>query len=394
MVMEHGGTQWGDAPPSQAVLKARTELGLEGKANEQLLWIADHAAHVELPTDWTEFEDDEGQMAYYHAKTKLLITEHPIITKYRRFVDKVRKFQERMGTGNKKVKPHLAVIMNEVLNRIYKELPPITPELIERLAVLLWIDTAVEHSLTRRVKIAIESYAEDQYDIAIQAYQKADMDSFLNEVRNEQIRTEVLTKPDDVIMCAEIEGQPARVKCEQCKDFFSLEGFAATHSTGKRKSHTTVKCEQTTCSIYTDQRATCEVDNTLFCDRAYEEVATRQPHVRQKRKKILGGLACSEYAGKVAEVLCEDCSDLFCWEAYIELHRRGNRLRHVALRLDSEGQLYRAGQLLSPEECARLIDRARLAREGGPWLAFQDDQLNTYWYHLSDKVTTQQNPYL
>ena len=27
-----------------------------------------------------------------------------------------------------------------------------------------------------------------------------------------------------------------------------------------------------------------------------------------------------------------------------------------------------------PQECARLIDRARLAREGGPWLAFQDDQ--------------------
>eukprot|EP00913_Durusdinium_trenchii_P023626 g22198.t1 len=76
----------------------------------------------------------------------------------------------------------------------------------------------------------------------------------------------------------------------------------------------------------------------------------------------------------------------------------GNRLRHVPLRLDAEGQLYRAGELLPPEEgigsCARLIDRARLAREGGPWLAFQDDQLNTYWYHLSDKVTTQQNPYL
>ena len=29
---------------------------------------------------------------------------------------------------------------------------------------------------------------------------------------------------------------------------------------------------------------------------------------------------------------------------------------------------------VSREECARLIDRARLAREGGPWLAFQDDQ--------------------
>lgn len=62
--------------------------------------------------------------------------------------------------------------------------------------------------------------------------------------------------------------------------------------------------------------------------------------------------------------------------------------------MDEDGQLYRAGQLLAPEECARLIDRARLAREGGPWIAFQDDQLNTYWYHLTDKITTTQNPYL
>lgn len=379
-------------PPSQ--LRACDELGLDPIKDEQLLWIAEHAAKVELPEEWVEFEDEQGATAYYHAKTKRLTTQHPIITKYHTFVAKVRQFQERMGTGQQKVKPHLAVIMNEVLNRIYKDLPPITPEIIERLSVLLYIDTSTEYQLTRRAKIGIESYAEDQYDIAMQAQQKADMDAFLIEVRHEQIRLEVLSKPDEVIMCTEVEGQPARVKCDQCKDFFSYEGFAQTHSTGKRKNHTTVKCEQTTCSMYPTELATCEVDSTLFCDKAYEEMAARQPHLRQKRKKILGGLKCSEYPQRTAEVLCEDCADLFSWEAFIELHRRGNRARHVPLRLDAEAQLYRSGQLCSPEECARLIDRARLAREGGPWLAFQDDQLNTYWYHLADKVTSPQNPYL
>merc|ERR1712151_1244195 len=379
-------------PPEQ--LKAIELLGLDPKQDEQILWIAEHAAHVDLPSDWTDFEDDTGNKAYYHAKTKRLTTQHPVIAKYHDFIKKVREFSERMGTGDRKVKPHLSVIMNEVLNRIYRELPPMTPELMERLAVLLYIDTSIEHMLTRRCKIAIEAYAEEQYDISLQAQQKADMDSFLNEIRLEQIRLEVLSKPDEVIMCTEIDNQPARVKCDQCKDFFSLEGFASTHSTGKRKNHTTVKCEQITCSVYTNQLATVEVDNILFCDKAYAEVAARQPHLRQKRKKVLGGLACSEYPNRVAEVLCEDCCDLYSWEAFIELHRRGNRLRHVPLRLDADAQLYRCGQLCSPEECARLIDRARLAREGGPWLAFQDDQMNTYWYHLSDKVTTQSNPYL
>mmetsp|Transcript_64006 Transcript_64006/g.139169 ORF Transcript_64006/g.139169 Transcript_64006/m.139169 type:complete len:391 (-) Transcript_64006:112-1284(-) len=385
---------WGDGLMTRQMQHAIQELKLHPEKDGQLLWIAEHAAHVDLPPDWTEFDDEDGEKAYFHPKTKRLSTQHPVVTKYKQFVEKVRKFQERTGTLNKKIKPHLAVVLNEVLNRVHREMPAITPEIIERLAVLLYIDTSVEHGLTRRVKLAIETYAEDQYDVALQAHQKADMDAFLTEIREEQVRSEVLNKPDAVIMCTEMDGQPARVKCQQCKDFFSLEGFAQTHSTGKRKAHVPEKCEQTTCSIYTDTLATCEVDSILFCDRAYKEVTAKQPHLRQKQKKILGGLSCSEYGGRRAEVLCEDCSDLFCWEAFIELHRRGNRLRHVPLKLDEEGQLYRGGELCSPEECARLIDRARLAREGGPWLAFQDDQLNTYWYHLADKVTTNQNPYL
>jgi hypothetical protein len=388
--MSHGGA-FGF---SQRTVEAIKELKLDIKKDEQLLWIAEHAGNVELPPDWVDFTDDKGEKAYYQPKTKRLERQHPVVTKYHQFVDKVRKFIDRTGMANKKLKPHLAVIMNEVLNRCYRELPAITPEILERLAILLYVDTTTEWGLTRRVKQEIEAYVEDQYEIAMQAEQKADMDAFLTAVREEQIRAEVLNKPDKVIMCTEVEGAPARVKCEQCKDFFSYEGYDSTHNTGKRKSHTTLMCDQTTCSIYTDQLATCSVDNTLFCNKAYEEISAKQPHIRQKRKKILGGLACSEYIGRRAEVLCEDCSDLFCWEAFIEMHRRGNRLRHVPLRLDEEGQLLRAGELLSPEECARMIDRARLAREGGIWLSFQDDQLTTYWYNLRDKETCTQNPYL
>lgn len=189
-----------------AQLVAMKELGINPERDVQLLWIAEHAAKVELPEDWSEFPDEDGNLAYYHPKTKRLTTMHPVVKKYKDFVLKVRSFQERMGTVGKKIKPHLAVVMNEVLNRCYRELPPVTPEIIERLATLLFIDTALEHALTRRVKTAIETYAEDQYDIAMQTHQKADMDVFLHEVRNEQIRLEVLTKPDDVIMCTRLRG--------------------------------------------------------------------------------------------------------------------------------------------------------------------------------------------
>lgn len=376
-----------------AVVKAAQELELDPAQDEQMMWLAEHAARLQLPDEWYSFDDDDGQKAYYHPKTKMLTRQHPVITKYKQFINKIRRFQERMGSVKKKMKPHVAVIFNEVLNRCNKELPPVTPEIVERMALLLNIDTAIDYGLTRRMKTAIDCYAEDQYDLFVQAHQKADMDAFLAEMRNEQVAVEVLNKPEAVIMCSEIEGQPATVKCDQCKDFFSLEGFMKTHSRGKRQDHTTVKCEQVTCSVYPHERATCEVDSMLFCDRAYEEVCQKRPELRRKRKKILGGLACSEYPGRRAELLCEDCSDLYCWEAYIELHRRGNRQYHKSLWLDEDGLLYRKGALIDPEETAMLIDRARMAREGGPWLAFQDDQLSTYWYHLSDKVTTKVNPY-
>jgi len=379
---------------SEVVQKAAQELGLDPQHDEQFLWIAEHAAKAELPADWTEFQDDTGRAAFYHPVTKRISRVHPVLLKYRNFISKLRTVRERVGIADRKVRPHVAVILNEMLNRVNKELSPVTPEIIERLAVLLGIDTAVDHPLTSRLKAAIEVYVEDQYDIAVQVAQKADTNSFLATMRKEQVAVEVLNKPDVVVMCSELEWLPAQVKCEQCKDFFSLEGFAKVHPSGKRKHHTTVRCQQVVCSVYSHEFATCEVDGQLLCDRAYEELAARSPELRCKHRRILGGLMCSEYPERRAEVLCEDCSDLLCWEAFVQLHGHGNRQWHVPLRFDHNCSLYRAGQLCPPEEAARLISRAKLARDGGPWLAFRDDRLDTFWYHLSDKVTTRQNPYL
>merc|ERR1719387_1595152 len=196
---------YGKHQKNHALLKAADELGLHPEKDEQLLWIAEHAANLELPEPWVDFEDAEGEKAYYHPKTKLLTKQHPIMMKYKKFMEKVRKFQQRTNTIDTKVKPHLAVILNEVLNRVYRDLPPVTPEIIERLAVLLYIESNHEHYLTRRMKQILEGYAEEQYDIAIQAHQKCDVDGFLEEIRHDQIHVEVLTKPDTVIMCTEIE---------------------------------------------------------------------------------------------------------------------------------------------------------------------------------------------
>merc|ERR1712032_642720 len=120
----------------------------------------------------------------------------------------------------------------------------------------------------------------------------------------------------------------------------------------------TVKCQQVVCSIYPYEFATCAVDGILYCDRGYIEACAKSCSLREKHRQLLGGLKCSEYEGRQAEVFCEDCCDLFCAEAFIELHNHGRRQQHVQLRVDQNGMLYRVGQLCSAQETARLLYRS------------------------------------
>eukprot|EP00929_Paragymnodinium_shiwhaense_P002352 TRINITY_DN102582_c0_g1_i1.p1 TRINITY_DN102582_c0_g1~~TRINITY_DN102582_c0_g1_i1.p1 ORF type:complete len:695 (+),score=93.86 TRINITY_DN102582_c0_g1_i1:94-2178(+) len=369
------------------------ELGLQ-EGDGDLHWIAERAAQADLPPGWVEFYDDNGKKAFYNEKLKRVTRHHPMLARYRQFVEKSRAFRERVGEPHKKLKPHLSVFINEVMNRCHKELPAVTPELVERFSVLLNINTAVDHRLTRRVKTAIEMFVEDQYDVSIHTGMKLDIDQFLAIIREEHVKVEVLEKPEGSVMCSEIDGRAATLKCEQCLDFFSAEGFARTHVSGKRKDHTTVRCEQLVCSIYPHDLAAYEIADRFYGDRAFEELSVSDSGFRNRKRRVIGGIKCSEYAGAKADLLCEDCADFFCWEAFLELHGKGHRARHTTLTLDSRGCLHRAGQPVPPEETARIMQRARFAREGGPWLAFQDDQLTTYWYHLADKTVTSHNPYL
>ena len=86
--------------------------------------------------------------------------------------------------------------------------------------------------------------------------------------------------------------------------------------------------------------------------------------------------------------------ELYCNECFIETHRKGKRIQHIYMPINEEGQLVRAGEVLPPEEGQLLIDKAIKASTGGVWLPFRDDQFNTYWYHLRDKIITHANPYL
>ena len=60
---------------------------------------------------------------------------------------------------------------------------------------------------------------------------------FLRKIRKQQVKVDVIRKPDTVVMCQECEEKSAVVKCQNCRDFFCQDCFNSTHATGKRRGH-------------------------------------------------------------------------------------------------------------------------------------------------------------
>mmetsp|Transcript_87215 Transcript_87215/g.251531 ORF Transcript_87215/g.251531 Transcript_87215/m.251531 type:complete len:390 (+) Transcript_87215:72-1241(+) len=362
------------------------------------LWIPAASLGAPLPEGWDDFLDEEGQKAYYHGKTKRLQRTHPMLDRFTQMYNKLKAFNDRAGKieSEKKMEAMLFVIMNELLNRCNRELPPVTPELLERCALLFCVNTSEDFRMTNIVKVAMADYAEEQYDVMVTTQTKLTVDNFIDRVRREQIRLEVFEKPDETVMCSEYPDKPAVVKNLVTFDFYSLEGFAATHSTGKRRFHETAKVEQTVCSIFPRKLATCEVDNQFYSDEGYRLVLSKNPAMRSKHLKILGGYRCQENADRRAEVLTEDTLEFLSWEAYFKLFRHkqlmGRMYNHL-LTIDEDGYFYRMGNRLPPEETSRLVDKARFLAGGGEWASFEDDMHDAYWYNLRDKVVTKTNPY-
>mmetsp|Transcript_36242 Transcript_36242/g.90471 ORF Transcript_36242/g.90471 Transcript_36242/m.90471 type:complete len:365 (-) Transcript_36242:64-1158(-) len=346
-------------------------------------------------------------MAYYHTKTKKIQKVHPVIERFSKMYQKQKAFLQRAYKPQppppEDRESDLRSITSFVLERVNKHLPPSTPDVIERLAKICNIDTTTEFYLARALKATFEAYIEKQYDLQTIVSDLRDPLEFLREIRKEQVRHEILKKPESVVVCTECEQRAAVYKCLQCRDFFCQGCFNALHATGKRRLHLTNDVEQLVCSVCDLALATCECvqDGLFFCDRCWNAAhSNTQTQTTQAAggackylKRILNGMVCWECEEANATKLCEDCLDLFCTECFMRLHCTGKRRTHSFLTLDNEGNVFRGGIAVAPEEAQRLIDRARSAADSGPWMAFQDESFETYWFHLANKYSTRVSPY-
>ena len=135
---------------------AAKELGLDPAKDEHLLWLAEAASTLGLPQGWITFDDDDGRAVYYHEKRHYVTRKHPMLQRFKAYSLQLQNFYEVLSTkealkNSSKIRGHLAVLLNEVLNRCHRELPPMTPVLLERAALLLGIDTTSEFVLSTKV---------------------------------------------------------------------------------------------------------------------------------------------------------------------------------------------------------------------------------------------------
>jgi hypothetical protein len=102
---------------------------------------------------------------------------------------------------------------------------------------------------------------------------------------------------------------------------------------------------------------------------------------------------CTVFPSLPAEVVSQESCDLFSWQGWLKLHRKGRRKHHTPLIIGPEGQLIRHGTLMPKAESYAIVNKARMAAIAGPWLAFQDDWGNSYWYNFAEKKTTTKSPF-
>eukprot|EP00921_Rhytidocystis_pertsovi_P015704 GHVQ01024935.1.p1 GENE.GHVQ01024935.1~~GHVQ01024935.1.p1 ORF type:complete len:741 (-),score=77.07 GHVQ01024935.1:213-2435(-) len=248
-------------------------------------------------------------------------------------------------------------------------------------------------------------------------------------VREQQVKEDVFDQPEPLVTCSECECRASRVKCVQCQDFFCNTCFPLLHQQGRRSEHFSVPVLQSVCVHCDNHLAQCycvQCGMSGFCNACFDLIhrkdvcnitqeqltcgtkqnsansfctnnmdAVELEMLRYHIKLPLEGLKCLECEGRKANVICDDCVEFFCEECFIKLHRKGKRRYHSYLEIDDNFKVARGNQPVDLKDTYEAIEQAKdnALGEGErePWLAFRDNNLDTFWYNLRTKKSSRVN---
>ena len=94
-------------------------------------------ARAALPSrDWREVNNEDGETMYYHLRTKRLQKLHPLLEQYSGLYHKQASFVKMSSSGQSSDMDsngtRLSSIVTEILNRVTSRLPPMNPDIVEK----------------------------------------------------------------------------------------------------------------------------------------------------------------------------------------------------------------------------------------------------------------------
>eukprot|EP00922_Rhytidocystis_sp_ex-Travisia-forbesii_P053622 GHVS01079585.1.p1 GENE.GHVS01079585.1~~GHVS01079585.1.p1 ORF type:complete len:300 (-),score=48.68 GHVS01079585.1:16-915(-) len=298
------------------------------------MWIAEQAADASIPEGWQEVVDQSGETVYYNSHQQKLQRVHPLVERFARLYHKHKAFyqhtQELQAIPNAtdESEANLKNLISKIRRRVeHLQLPPCTPQILEKLAALCRVDTNREFYLVRSLKVTLEGYIKNRLSLETLVRDVASPLSILRGIEEQQTRFPFPRMPTTLLLCTECEARAAVCRCVECKDLFCRGCFSRLHSNGRRREHTPARIEQLACSgcdrmLPSSQCLQCGL---FFCSPCFEKAHSTRAELLHHTKQMITGLVCLECEQLTATVVCEPCADLLCTGCFGKLHKKGQR---------------------------------------------------------------------
>jgi hypothetical protein len=370
-------------------------LGIDTTLQPEYTWILVALVSAPLPPGWAVISDSSGKLSYRHDRLKLAQPNHPLTDQFRRLLSTQLAFAKdrRLLTGSQRcfeTQEQLTSLIKDCLNRGRSGSLPVEPSHIEQLCTVCYVDSSTQFRQAHALKQALESYIDKELTLTTLVGVAPVPQELLAQSQAALSALVISDSAAEILICQECSKSSAKLKCDQCKDFFCHDCFKMTHATGKRKTHATLKIDQTACTICDASLAAVSFGEppTLSCDPCFKQLVLKNPEISNFPRKLLYELKCSECQADLANLVCEDCCDLFCLNCHLKHHLRGKRQYHMIVTIDA-GLFWRSGRELSPAQSLTLLDACnKCANEYTEWLAFVEG----FWYNLVTKMTTTVKP--
>eukprot|EP00921_Rhytidocystis_pertsovi_P019583 GHVQ01031102.1.p1 GENE.GHVQ01031102.1~~GHVQ01031102.1.p1 ORF type:complete len:372 (+),score=25.46 GHVQ01031102.1:1545-2660(+) len=320
-----------DVPP-EVLIGVCQLLKIDPTDEPQFLWIAEEAARAPVPEGWQEIEGDFGEVYYYNSGLQKLQKVHPLIERFSKLYHKHKTYfkltHKPLQSPLEQQAGELKNIISDVERRVHHlQLPPCTPDIIERVAVLCRIDTTTEFYVTRSLKATFEEYVRNRRSLETLLRDLSSPLNIIRDIKEQQGRFEPPRMPGCLVLCSECHNRSAIYKCNECLDGYCQQCFDIIHKNGNRREHVPVRVHQLACSGCDRVLPSCQClqCGLFFCDACFEKCHSTRADLLLHVKQLITGLVCLECEQFNASILCENCTDLFCTECYMKLHRQGTR---------------------------------------------------------------------